>query len=160
MFAPVRLVRLSFGHRRRADAIAAIAPHLPPDCPAAAGRRSLGSPPTGLCQGVQIDFRHMPIDLVGLTEFQRRVIQECRRIGYGQTLTYGELAARAGSPGAARAVGNCMAANRLPLVVPCHRVVPADGRVGAVLCARRLPDEAAAVGHGRPPVATTVGVRL
>jgi methylated-DNA-[protein]-cysteine S-methyltransferase len=46
-------------------------------------------------------------------------------------LTYGELAAKAGYPGAARAVGNCMAANRIPLLIPCHRVVCAGGRLGS-----------------------------
>jgi methylated-DNA-[protein]-cysteine S-methyltransferase len=125
------LGRLSFGHRRRRDAIAAIAPHLPPDCRPPLADGPLVRRLRAYAAGVRADFRQERIDVGGLTEFQRRVIQECRRIGYGQTITYGELAARAGSPGAARAVGNCMAANRLPLVVPCHRVVPADGRVGA-----------------------------
>jgi methylated-DNA-[protein]-cysteine S-methyltransferase len=46
-------------------------------------------------------------------------------------MTYGELAAKAGSPRAARAVGSCMARNRIPLVIPCHRVVPSGGRLGS-----------------------------
>jgi methylated-DNA-[protein]-cysteine S-methyltransferase len=54
----------------------------------------------------------------------------CRRIGYGQTISYGQLAASVGAPGAARAVGTCMATNPLPLVVPCHRVIPAAGPPG------------------------------
>jgi methylated-DNA-[protein]-cysteine S-methyltransferase len=71
------------------------------------------------------------IDLGRANSFQRRVLQQCRRIPYGQTLSYAELAAKAGFPRAARAVGNCLAANRIPLIVPCHRVVCADGRLGA-----------------------------
>ena len=71
------------------------------------------------------------IDLGWTTEFQRRVIRRCRRIPYGKTATYGQIASAAGSPGAARAVGSCMAANRFPLIVPCHRVVRSGGGIGA-----------------------------
>ena len=58
------------------------------------------------------------------------MIHQCRLIPYGQVLTYGELAERAGSPRAARAVGNVMRTNRFPLIVPCHRVVGAAGALG------------------------------
>jgi len=81
--------------------------------------------------GAPADFRDVRIDPGRLTAFQRRVARRCRQIPYGKTLSYGALAAKAGSPGAARAVGNCMAANRIPLVIPCHRVLRADGRPGA-----------------------------
>lgn len=65
-----------------------------------------------------------------LTRFRRRVIAETRRIPWGSTLTYGELAARAGSPQAARAVGTVMSSNRFPFVIPCHRVVGSAGGLG------------------------------
>lgn len=65
-----------------------------------------------------------------LTSFRRRVIAETRRIPWGQTLTYGELAARSGSPRAARAVGTVMSSNRFPFIVPCHRVVGSAGGLG------------------------------
>ncbi len=81
--------------------------------------------------GTPVDFRDVRVDPGRLTAFERRVVGQCRRIPYGETVSYGELAARSGSPGAARAVGNCMAANRIPLIIPCHRVVRADGRPGA-----------------------------
>ena len=81
--------------------------------------------------GHREDFRNVRLDLHGLTEFQGRVFAECRKIPYGRTCTYGQLAARVGSPGSARAVGNCMAANPLPLLIPCHRVVPAGKGLGA-----------------------------
>lgn len=61
-----------------------------------------------------------------LSRFRQRVIRETRRIGWGETVSYGELAARSGSPRAARAVGSTMATNRFPIVVPCHRVVSAS----------------------------------
>src|SRR5690606_6375853 len=66
----------------------------------------------------------------GLTPFQQAIIRECRKIPYGHTLSYGELAARAGSPGAARSVGSTMAGCRQGLIVPCHRVISASGAPG------------------------------
>jgi O-6-methylguanine DNA methyltransferase len=71
----------------------------------------------------------LPLDLRG-TPFQRRVWSALREIPYGATRTYGEVAARIGSPGAARAVGGATGANPLPVIVPCHRLVAADGLGG------------------------------
>tara|TARA_R110002072_G_scaffold302999_1_gene491034 strand:+ start:66824 stop:67501 length:678 start_codon:yes stop_codon:yes gene_type:complete len=65
-----------------------------------------------------------------LTRFRKRVISEVRRISWGNTLTYGEIAKRAGSSGAARAVGTAMSTNRFPFVIPCHRVVGSAGGLG------------------------------
>lgn len=62
--------------------------------------------------------------------FRGRALRACHLIPSGEVVTYGELAARAGSPRAARAAGSAMAANPLPLVIPCHRVVGAGGRLG------------------------------
>lgn len=70
------------------------------------------------------------VELNGDTVFRQRVIEACRRIPYGRTATYADLARAAGRPGAARAVGSTMAGNRCPIVVPCHRVVRADGGLG------------------------------
>jgi methylated-DNA-[protein]-cysteine S-methyltransferase len=61
------------------------------------------------------------------TEFQRRVWRALREIPYGQTISYGELARRIGNPSAPRAVGLANGANPLPIIVPCHRVIGADG---------------------------------
>ncbi len=69
-------------------------------------------------------------ELPGRTPFARRVHAAVAALAPGETATYAEVAARAGSPRAARAVGNLMAANPLPLVVPCHRVVAAAGLGG------------------------------
>ena len=80
--------------------------------------------------GARVDFSDVKLDLSHLTTFQQRVIQRCRAIPYGVTLSYGELARQAGSPRAARAIGNVMSTNRFPLVVPCHRVVGANGALG------------------------------
>ena len=70
------------------------------------------------------------VDLAGVPPFHRKVLLAERRISYGRTATYGELASRVGRPGAARAVGQALARNPVPLVVPCHRVVSAGGRLG------------------------------
>lgn len=66
----------------------------------------------------------------GGTEFQQRVWAELRRIPFGETISYGELAARIGKPTASRAVGAANGRNPLPVVVPCHRVVSHDGKLG------------------------------
>ena len=78
-------------------------------------------------EGQQVSFSHLKIDLSWMTPFQKQVVCACREIPYGSTMTYGQLATVAGSPGAARAVGTVMRRNRFPIVVPCHRVVGANG---------------------------------
>lgn len=81
-------------------------------------------------EGRPVDFDDVPLALDHLTPFARRVVAECRSIEWGQVTTYGELAARCGSPAAARAVGSVMAKNCYPLIVPCHRVLAANGALG------------------------------
>lgn len=67
------------------------------------------------------------IDLTGLSNFQQCIAQLLLQIPYGTTRTYGELAVLAGAPNAARAVGRAVAANPLPIIIPCHRVLAASG---------------------------------
>jgi methylated-DNA-[protein]-cysteine S-methyltransferase len=81
-------------------------------------------------EGQGDDFLDARLDESRLTPFQRRVVHYCRRIPAGKVATYGQLAQQAGSPGAARAVGQVMASNRWPLIVPCHRVIGAGGGLG------------------------------
>jgi methylated-DNA-[protein]-cysteine S-methyltransferase len=69
----------------------------------------------------------LSLDLRALAPFTVSVLQELSRVPYGRTTTYGELAARVGRPRAARAVGTVMNRNRIPIVLPCHRVVGATG---------------------------------
>jgi len=64
------------------------------------------------------------------SDFNETILEACRGIPFGHTVTYGELAERAGSPGAARAVGTAMSQNPVPIVVPCHRVVASGGLGG------------------------------
>ena len=78
-------------------------------------------------EGKSADLKKIPLDLDGVTPFRKRVYDEARRIPAGETRTYGELAAAAGSPGAARAVGSAMANNPVAILVPCHRVLGSNG---------------------------------
>ena len=123
------LKALSFGHPSQAAALAPLAlpdsaEHLPNADDELVGRLQC------YAAGEPDDFRDVELDLGHLTGFQQQVVAHCRRIRWGSTLSYGELAARAGSGGAARAVGSVMACNRYPLIVPCHRVVGSGGSLG------------------------------
>jgi methylated-DNA-[protein]-cysteine S-methyltransferase len=79
------------------------------------------------------DLTGLPVDLTMVSSPFRRTVLETlhREVGPGQTVFYGALAERAGHPRAARAVGTAMARNPVPLVVPCHRVLPGSGGIGA-----------------------------
>ena len=70
------------------------------------------------------------LDLAGYTEFQTQVLERVRDIPRGEVLSYGQVAAEVGRPAAARAVGATMAANPVCVIIPCHRVVAADGGLG------------------------------
>ncbi|MBK9468556.1 MAG: methylated-DNA--[protein]-cysteine S-methyltransferase [Gammaproteobacteria bacterium] len=83
-----------------------------------------------LLAGARDDLRDLVLDLDDIPEFHRRVFATARAIAPGNTVTYGELARRLGTPGAARAVGQALGANPFPIVVPCHRIVAADGSLG------------------------------
>jgi len=69
----------------------------------------------------------LPIDWSGYTKFQRDVLQETLFIPYGETRSYGQVAAAIGNPKASRAVGQAEKSNQVPLVIPCHRVLGSDG---------------------------------
>ena len=77
--------------------------------------------------GTRTDF-DVPVKLVG-TEFQQKIWHELLAIPYGQTSTYGELAALAGSPQASRAVGGAVGANPVPIIIPCHRILASDNKI-------------------------------
>jgi methylated-DNA-[protein]-cysteine S-methyltransferase len=83
-----------------------------------------------LLDGEAIDLSAVPLDMDGVPEFDRRVYELARTVLPGATLSYGEIAARLGAPGEARAVGQALGQNPFPIVVPCHRVLGAGGKVG------------------------------
>jgi len=96
----------------------------------------------------------VPIDLDVRTTFTTAILAACARIPFGAVASYGDLATQVGSPGAARAVGQAMGSNPLPIVIPCHRVVASGGRLGGfspggALKTELLAHEGVAVRDGR-----------
>ncbi len=125
------LWRLVFGHRSASAAERALGPHWLERSRSAAWNARLQRLLQQYAAGHYVDLDEVPVEWGPSSEFARRVLQALRRLGYGHTTTYAALAAEAGSPRAARAVGNRMAANPVPLVVPCHRVVCCHNNIGA-----------------------------
>lgn len=72
----------------------------------------------------------LPLDLADRPTFDQRVLAEVRAVGWGETASYGEIARRVGVPRAARAVGGALNRNPISLVIPCHRIIAADGTLG------------------------------
>jgi methylated-DNA-[protein]-cysteine S-methyltransferase len=84
----------------------------------------------GYYRGLSVDFCDVDVQLEGSSEFQRNILSILQKISYGRTVSYSQLAKLAGKTKAARAIGTVMAGNPLPLIIPCHRVIKADGTLG------------------------------
>lgn len=80
--------------------------------------------------GIREDFERVPLDFTGATPFQEKVWRAARNVSWGTVSTYGALAKMLEKPNAARAVGNALGANPLPILVPCHRFLRTDGQLG------------------------------
>lgn len=80
--------------------------------------------------GKAVDYGQVKLDSTGIHAFERAVYAAARSIPFGETRTYGAVAALVGDPAAAQAVGQALGRNPWPIVVPCHRVTAADGRTG------------------------------
>jgi methylated-DNA-[protein]-cysteine S-methyltransferase len=110
-----------------------------------------------LLRGEASDLSKIALDMDEVPAFHRRVYEAARAIPPGMTLSYGEIAARAGAPGAARAVGQALGRNPFPIVVPCHRVLAAGGKMGGfsaqggVATKRRMLAIEGAQLNGAPP---------
>lgn len=83
-----------------------------------------------LLRGESRDLAEIRLDLEGVPDFHRRVYEIARAIQPGRTLTYGDVANQLGMPGSAQAVGQALGRNPFPIVVPCHRVLAAGGKMG------------------------------
>jgi len=81
-------------------------------------------------EGEPIDLSASPLDLDGVPAFHRRLYLEMLKLGWGETVTYGELAERVGAPGTAQAVGQAMGRNPVAVIVPCHRVLASGNKMG------------------------------
>lgn len=78
----------------------------------------------------KVDFSRYKLDLSGYTENERKVLNTLKKVKYGNTISYKELAVKSGIKNGARFVGNVMRKNRFPLIIPCHRVIKSNGRIG------------------------------
>ena len=107
-------------HRRFPDAA-----ETKPPPPIAGAIAAIGR----LMRGEAEDFASVSLDMSATPDFNRRVYALAQTIPPGETLTYGEVAARIGEPGQAQAVGQALGANPFPIIVPCHRVVAAGGKL-------------------------------
>jgi methylated-DNA-[protein]-cysteine S-methyltransferase len=81
-------------------------------------------------EGEEIDFSGVPVDLAGVDDFHAAIYDAARKLAFGETTTYGELAKRAGHAGLPRETGQALGANPVPLVIPCHRILAAGGKIG------------------------------
>jgi len=82
------------------------------------------------CFRTGADARALPHQIPSVTPYTRSVLEACLRIPHGGTWSYAKLAEEAGNPGAIRATGSVMARNPLALIIPCHRVIRSDGKIG------------------------------
>jgi methylated-DNA-[protein]-cysteine S-methyltransferase len=128
---PRGLIRLAYNAEEHADAVLEeLARRVSPrvvEAPAALDevRRELDE----YFDGKRTSF-DVPVDWRLHDGFGRKVLRATARIPFGKVLTYGEVAAKAGSPRGSRAAGNALGSNRIPIVVPCHRVVRSGGKIG------------------------------
>jgi methylated-DNA-[protein]-cysteine S-methyltransferase len=82
-------------------------------------------------EGSRVNFgSDIPLLLNGMTGFSHLVLNTCRNIEFGRTISYAALASESVRPAASRAVGGALARNPLPLIIPCHRVIRSDGKLG------------------------------
>lgn len=101
-----------------------------PESPPPAYVRAIIQRVQALLTGTHDDLCDVPLDMSDVPHFNRRVLELSRRIPPGSMLTYGEVAARLGEPGAARAVGQALGHNPFAPIVPCHRILAANGKTG------------------------------
>jgi methylated-DNA-[protein]-cysteine S-methyltransferase len=149
------LKHLTFGHSSADRAVASLNSGRIEEVQEGRWNQDLVERLQAYASGTFDDFLDIAVDSGPVTIFQRRVLDRTRRVPFGATTTYGQLAAEVGCPGAARAVGRTMATNRVPLVIPCHRVVAANGSLcgfsaqGGVRTKQRLLELEAGIAETR-----------
>jgi methylated-DNA-[protein]-cysteine S-methyltransferase len=134
-----------------------------------AGCEAPANPPDAIAQAIAalrayfagdpVDFGSLPVDLADVPAFHRKVYAAARRIGFGRTASYGEIARQVDALGAARAVGQALAHNPLPVIVPCHRVLAVNHQMGGFSAfggtatkQRLLALEGVHIGDDAPPL--------
>lgn len=124
---PVRMIFLPHKGTSTSERILEI---FPTAVPSLGKRDKTGMQIEAFLAGDVVNFSIAELDFEGVDGFERRVLFADFAIPRGRVMTYGGLAAKVGVPGGARAVGNVMAGNPFPLVIPCHRVIRSDGSLG------------------------------
>jgi methylated-DNA-[protein]-cysteine S-methyltransferase len=124
-----RVSLLTIGHRRAEDALHRLKLLINDRLDEADWQPELRQRLERFASGEVASFDDVEVEIDHRTPFQKRVLIATRGIGFGETISYGELAARVGSPNAARAVGAVMASNHIPIIIPCHRVVGSRGEL-------------------------------
>lgn len=127
---PRGLVRVAFENEADDDVLAELASRLSPRVLHAPARLDAAARELDEYFAGRRRSFDLQVDLALASGFRREVVQALPRIGYGSTASYREVAEMVGNPGATRAVGTACARNPIPLVLPCHRVVRADGTIG------------------------------
>lgn len=104
--------------------------HGPPDRAATARWAAIRADVVAAIEGLAVDLAAIPLDLRHRSAWDAAVLRAVQGVGWGETASYGEIARRAGSPSAARAAGSAIRRCDLDVVVPCHRIIAADGTLG------------------------------
>jgi methylated-DNA-[protein]-cysteine S-methyltransferase len=110
-------------------------------------------------EGRQVYLVDVPVYLDGLAGFTRLVLEACRKIGFGQTVTYGDLARTIGNPRASRAAGGALGRNPIPLIIPCHRVIRSTGGLGGFSAPGGIQYKDRLLQHERHALAAPKGQR-
>jgi len=105
-------------------------------------------------------FFRVPVDLAGVGEFQRQVLEAARLIPFGEARPYAWIAARIGHPRAVRAVGTALGRNPVPLILPCHRVWRSDGGLGGYIFGAAVKDRLAALERATPVLEGCTSTRI
>lgn len=123
------LVSVCVGHSS-SKTIFAAARKIEPDFEEIDWNPQLRSQLEAYAEGEPVDFRSCKLQFPPMTAFRLKIIEATRKLAFGQTTSYGDLARLVGHPRAARAVGTVMSTNHFPILIPCHRVLAAGGKLG------------------------------
>ena len=127
---PVRLVKTFLPMPAKDDLLRKMPPASTPVRAVPAEIKALSQAILAYLKGAPMNLSFADLPMAHLTRLQQAVLKAVFEIPYGQTRSYGEIAAAVGRPGASRFVGSTMAGNPFPLIIPCHRVIKSDGTFG------------------------------
>ncbi len=104
------------------------------------GKNSISELILKFLQGERVEFQHLEIDWEDYSPLEIRILKEVRKIPYGETRTYLWLAKKTGNPRGARYMGRVLSLNRTPIIIPCHRVIRSDGKIGGYSWGKELKE--------------------